>query len=119
MQKKLGRPISSMNLQHRDGCWFIILDLVSLIQRVQEFIRANELAMAADEPDDTVTDIVVLDDVTPRYLMANATLNVCRAQLHQILNSLLQARTAHGERHYPSALLCTGPQSLQLGGECP
>jgi hypothetical protein len=117
MQKNLSRPISSMNLQHRDGCWFIILDLVSLIQRVQEFIKANELAMAANEPDETATNIVVLDDVTPRYLMANATLNVCRAQLRQTLNSLLQTRTAHGERHYPSALLCAGPQNLQLGGE--
>jgi hypothetical protein len=117
MQKNPGLPISSMNLQHRDGCWFIILDLVSLIQRVQEFIKANELAMAADDTDEAATNIVVLDDVTPRYLMANATLNVRRAQLRQTLNSLLQTRTAHEDRHYPSALLCGGPQSLQLGGE--
>jgi hypothetical protein len=95
MQKNLDRPTSFMNVQHHDGCWFIILDLVSLIQRVQEFIKANELAMATDDTDEAATNIVVLDDVTPRCLMANATLYTCRAQLRQTLNSLLQTRTAH------------------------
>jgi hypothetical protein len=67
---------------------------------VQEFIKANELAIAADEPDGTAADIVVLDDITPRYSMANATPYACLAQL------LLQARTAYaGEGHLPVSLL--------------
>ena len=118
MQENLDSPTSFLNVQHPDRYWFIILDLVSLIQRVQEFIKANELAMATDDNDEAATNIVVLDDVTPRYLMANATLNVCRAQLRQTFNSLLQARTAQvEERHYPSAFLCAAAQGVQLGGE--
>jgi hypothetical protein len=66
---------------------------------VQEFIKANELAIAADEPDGTAADIVVLDDITPRYSMANATPYACPAQL------LLQARTAYAGEGLPVSLL--------------
>jgi hypothetical protein len=37
------------------------------------------------------TEIVVLDDVTPRYATASAALNVCRAELGNVLQNLSES----------------------------
>jgi hypothetical protein len=57
----------------------IASDLVSLISHVQTSIKlvetaiAGELAPGIQEP----TNIIVLDDITPRYLTTHALLNTC------------------------------------------
>jgi len=37
------------------------------------------------------TEIVVLDDVTPRFATASAALNACRAELGQALQNLSES----------------------------
>jgi len=78
----------------------IISDLVSLIEHVQATMKLVESAIAGGtHPGDqeVVTNIVVLDDVTPRYAKAQATLSTCSAGLGIALHFLLDARTSeHG-----------------------
>jgi hypothetical protein len=71
----------------------IFSDLVSLIQRVQTSISFSELALAAAGPDSDEADpgFFILDDVTPRYAMANAALGACHASLSEALDDLLEA----------------------------
>jgi hypothetical protein len=99
VKKIAGDGISFESGGQQDTAGSIFSDLVCLIQRVQEFIKVNELTITVDYTGETATDIVVLDNVMPRYLMANATRHACRAQL------LLQARTAYARgRHLPISL---------------
>lgn len=70
----------------------VVSDLMSLIEHVQMAIREVELAMACENnlgdlqsPD----DIVVLDDVTPGYVKADAALNACSAKLGAALHLLI------------------------------
>jgi len=74
----------------------IAFDLDTLITHVQASIEAIE-AMIAQEAfsheGDMADDIVVLDDVTPRYLSANTALSVCNAKLGVALQFVLDAAT--------------------------
>jgi hypothetical protein len=76
----------------------IFPDLVSLIQRVQTSIRFSELALAAArlDRDEADADYFILDDVTPRYAMANAALHNCRARLSEALHNLPEAGMSGG-----------------------
>jgi hypothetical protein len=70
----------------------IHLDLLSLIRRIQTSIGFGELAMATAGPGgEEVADFFILDDVTPRYAIANAALNACHATLGEALCHLLEA----------------------------
>jgi hypothetical protein len=62
----------------------IVSDLVSLIQHVQTSIKLIESAIAMEPPPgdlEVASSIVVLDDVTPRYVKAGAVLNTCMQAL--------------------------------------
>jgi hypothetical protein len=78
----------------------IVSDLVCLIEHVQSSMKLVELAIAGAAPpsdQELAANIIVLDDVTPRYLKANATLNSCNASLGIALHFLLDATTSkHG-----------------------
>jgi hypothetical protein len=77
-----------------DSRQLIAADLRSLIARIEISVRLIDTAMARedDAEDDSAgagsTDIFVLDDVTPRYAAASATLNACRAGLGHVLQCL-------------------------------
>jgi hypothetical protein len=78
----------------------IVSDLKCLIEHVQASMELVELAIAGEpSPGDheVVTNVVVLDDVTPRYVKAKTTLNSCNAGLRIALHVLLDARTS--EQH--------------------
>ncbi len=78
----------------------IVSDLVCLIEHVQASMRLVDLAIAGEpSPGDheVVTNVVVLDDVTPRYLKARTTLNSCNAGLGIALHVLLDTRTSEHE----------------------
>lgn len=69
----------------------VISDLVALIEHMQASMKmlegaiARELPLAGQEVGDNV---IVLDDITPCYLKANAALHACRAGLGVALHSL-------------------------------
>lgn len=82
-----------------DSRQLIAAELRSLIARIEISMRLIDAAM---EPDDSAilgaisgsTEIVVLDDVTPRYATASAALNICRAELGRALQKLSESGNA-------------------------
>ena len=79
MKNVLGGGGSVQSDDRRDTLNSIASDLLSLISYVQTSVKlvetaiAGELAPGIQEP----TNIIVLDDITPRYLTAHALLNTC------------------------------------------
>jgi hypothetical protein len=75
----------------------IVSDLTSLIEHVRASIRLIESAIVTESspgaPEGTA-DIIVLDDITPRYVTAGAALNTCNAGLGVALHVLLDTRTS-------------------------
>jgi hypothetical protein len=73
----------------------IVADLVCLIEHVQASMRLVESAIAGETPGDqeVATNLVVLDDVTPRYAKARTTLHSCNAGLGIALHFLMDTRT--------------------------
>lgn len=75
-----------------DNYFSVVSDLVSLIEHVQASMTMLEQAIARELPLDDLAaygNVVVLDDVTPCYVEANATLNACKAGLGVALHRLL------------------------------
>jgi hypothetical protein len=73
----------------------IVSDLTSLIEHVRASIKLIESVIVTESsPDDPegATNIIVLDDITPRYVTAGAALNSCNAGLGVALHVLLDAR---------------------------
>lgn len=78
-----------------DGHHSIVSELVSLIEHVQAGMKQLEAAInreSAPGDQDAAGNVFVLDDVTPRYVKANAALNACNAGLGIALHTLLDAR---------------------------
>jgi hypothetical protein len=78
----------------------VVSDLMSLIEHVQMAIRQVEQALAREDSLEVgleggladaqaQDDIVVLDDVTPGYVRADAALNACSAKLDAALHVLI------------------------------
>jgi hypothetical protein len=69
----------------------VVSDLVSLIEHMQASMKmleaaiARELSLGGQEAGDNV---IVLDDITPCYVKANAVLQACKAELGAALHSL-------------------------------
>ncbi len=77
-----------------DGHPSIVSELVSLIEHVQASMKQLEAAIAGESAagsQDAAGNVFVLDDVTPRYVKANAALNACHAGLGVALHYLLDA----------------------------
>jgi hypothetical protein len=75
----------------------IVSDLTSLIEQVQKCTKLVELAITSEAlpgEQEVVAKFVVLDDVTPRYARANATLNTCNAGLNMALHFLRDTGTS-------------------------
>ncbi|WP_426410369.1 hypothetical protein [Bradyrhizobium ganzhouense] len=92
-------------LAEADSRQLIAAELRSLIARIEISVRLIDAAMTSDdmEPEDDSailgaslgsTEIVVLDDVTPRYATASAALNTCRAELGHALQKLSEPGNA-------------------------
>ena len=87
-------PAPSHDDNDRDRA--IVSDLVSLIERVQTSMKTIEAAIAWEASfgnQEFAGNVVVLDDVTPRYVRANAALNSSEANLAAALHFLLDIRT--------------------------
>jgi hypothetical protein len=74
-----------------DNYFSIVSDLMSLAAHIQASMNMLETAiareLAARDPQ-AFENVVVLDDVTPCYLKANAALHTCRAGLEAALHFL-------------------------------
>jgi hypothetical protein len=82
----------------------IVSELVSLIERIQAGMKLLESAIARETApggQEVAADVVILDDVTPRYATVNAALSSCNAGLGVALHVLQDTRTA---RHGTDAL---------------
>jgi hypothetical protein len=70
----------------------VVSDLVSLIEHVQNSLRLIERTiggeMSPGSPESS-TNVIVLDDVSPRYMRAAAALQACDVKLGIALRSLL------------------------------
>jgi hypothetical protein len=82
----------------RGGDHAMVSDLVSLIEGVRASKKVIEAAIAREASfgnQEFAGNIVVLDDVTPRYVRANAALNSSEAYLDAALHFLLDIRTSN------------------------
>jgi len=91
-------PLAAM--ADTDSRQLIAAELRSLIARIEISMRLIDAAMTSDDleaEDDSAiagsTEIVVLDDITPRYATASAALNTCRAELGHALQQLSEPGT--------------------------
>ena len=79
-----------------DSCRSVVSDLVSLIEHVQASLRLIEQTMVPETStgsQENAANVVVLDDVSPRYVKAAAALKACDANLGIALHFLLDSRT--------------------------
>ena len=74
----------------------MVSDLVSLVEHVQNSLRLIEQTIARETSPETTpgspessTNIIVLDDVSPRYMKSAAALQACDVNLGIALHSLL------------------------------
>ena len=80
-----------------DACGTVVSEFVSLIEHVQSSLRLIERAIAYETSlgsAQSSANVVVLDDVSPRYTRATAALKACDANLSIALCSLLEPATA-------------------------
>jgi hypothetical protein len=100
MQNTAGGGTSVQSDDRNDSYRSIVSDLVSLIEHVQASMKLIESAIAGESPlgnQEVAANVVVLDDVTPRYVKASAALNTCNAGLGIALHFLLDTKTSkHG-----------------------
>lgn len=79
-----------------DSRQLIAAELRSLIARIEISMRLIDAAMESEDAGVIAgsSEIVVLDDVTPRYATASAALNTCRAELGHALRQLSESGSA-------------------------
>jgi hypothetical protein len=79
------------------ACHAVISDLVSLVEHVQGSLRLIEQMIDRETPaggPESSTNVIVLDDVSPRYMRAVAALQACDVSLGTALRSLLDSRAS-------------------------
>lgn len=95
-------------VQSRDPCdntTAIISNLGSLVEQVAAMMKLIESVIASEAltgHQDVAANIVVLDDVTPRYVRANAALGTCNAGLGVALHLVRDIRISKQETLGPS-----------------
>jgi hypothetical protein len=105
MQNPAGGCASAASDRPDDSCRPIISDLVSLIEQVQASMKWIEAAIAEEIPfanHDAAANVVVLDDVTPRYRKASAALSACNAGLGAALHFVMDNGTSRRRPDAPA-----------------
>ena len=112
MHKLAGGGASVQSDDRNDGYHAIVSDLLSLIEHVEASMKLIESAVAREAHlgnQEIAPNVVVLDDVTPRYVKANEVLNACSAGLGVVLHFLLdnyalkhRARASAGSDRVPA-----------------
>jgi hypothetical protein len=100
MQCAEGSGFSARSDDRNDGEGSIVSEFVSLIEHVRANMRLIESAIAMEpalSDPGTSVNVVVLDDLTPRYQNARAALNTCSTSLEVTLHLLRDTkRSPHG-----------------------
>ena len=76
----------------------VVSDLVSLIEHMQASMKMLEGAIARELPlggQEAAGNVIVLDDITPCYVKANAALHACNAGLGVALHFLAGAEPSN------------------------
>ena len=115
MQNPHGGDIASEPDDRNDAYRSVVSDVISLIEHVKASLTlieqeiARETALGSQE---TSSNVIVLDDVTPPYVRASAALRACDANLAIALHALLDPETPeHATGDYtwsPPALSIVG-----------
>jgi hypothetical protein len=104
MQNPQGGGIAIEPADRNDAYHSVVSDLVALIEHVQASLRLVEQEIAretASGSQESSTNVIELDDVTPPYMRATAALKACDANLAVALHSLLDSKTPeHGTSDY-------------------
>jgi hypothetical protein len=96
MQNVAGGGTSAPSEDRNDLHGAITSDLVQLIECVRTSMELIGAAVAGEAHlgyQETASNVVVLDDVTPGYVRARAALNSCEAHLVAALRFLQDTRT--------------------------
>ncbi|MCA6115712.1 hypothetical protein J6524_12535 [Bradyrhizobium sp. WSM 1738] len=75
----------------------LVSDLVGLIEHVQNSLQLIEQTIASETSTDSLessTNVIVLDDVSPRYMNAAAALQACDVTLGIAVRSLLDSNNS-------------------------
>jgi len=97
MQNAAGDGIAFGPDGQDDSYRSVVSDLVSLIEHVQASLRLIEQTMVRETSpggQENAANVVVLDNVSPRYAKATAALKACDANLGIALHVLLDSRTS-------------------------
>jgi hypothetical protein len=96
MQNATGDGIAFGPDGQNDSYRSVVSDLVGLIEHVQASLRLIEQAMVPETSSggQEATNVVVLDDVSPRYTRVAAALKACDANLGIALHFLLDSPTS-------------------------
>jgi hypothetical protein len=89
-----------------DNIIAILSNLGSLVDQVDAMMKLIESAIASEASTgcaDVAANIVVLDDVTPRYVRANAALSRCNAGLGVALHLVRDIGNARQKAPGPNA----------------
>jgi hypothetical protein len=93
----------------------VVSDLVSLIEHVQNSLRLIERTIARETSPETSSggpessiNVIVLDDVSPRYMKAAAALQACDLNLGIALRTLLDPGDSDPCASSPPALSVIG-----------
>lgn len=79
----------------------VVSDLTRLIEHVQSSLRLIERTIAGETSaagQESSANVIVLDDVSPRYMKAAAALQACDADLGDALRSLTESVNADAQR---------------------
>ena len=95
MQNAAGDGVAQAPDDRNDAYRAVVSDLVSLAEHVQNSLRLIERTIGKETSPETSpcspassTSVIVLDDVSPRYMKAVATLQACDVNLGIALRSL-------------------------------
>jgi hypothetical protein len=98
MQNAAGDGVAQAPYDQNAANRAVVSDLVSLVEHVQNSLRLIEQTIARETSPETTpgspessTNIIVLDDVSPRYMKAAAALQACDVNLGIALRSLLDS----------------------------
>jgi hypothetical protein len=115
MQNATGGGTSILPEDRNDFHGAIVSDLVSVIAHVHASIDLIESAIPAEVPlgyQEIGSNVIVLDDLTPRYASARAALRSCQAHLGAALRFLQNTGTPQSETGTAGA----APPPLRLSG---
>jgi hypothetical protein len=92
MQNAAGDGVAQAPYDQNTAYRAVVSDLVSLVERLQNSLRLIEKTIAEETTPgspESSTNIIVLDDVSPRYMKSAAALQACDVSLGIALRSLL------------------------------